>query len=81
VLTDAVTGEISVGCKAAQSLDVFRRWIEDGVTECSQLAEEMRVSKGTISKWAKKAMNEGWLEKNGREYVIVEAGNKGNENA
>ena len=80
VVTDPVTGEISVGCKAAQSLNVFRRWIEDGVTECGQLAEEMRVSKGTISKWAKKAMNEGWLDKNGRGYVIIETGNKGNEN-
>ncbi len=80
VVTDPMTGGISVACKAAQSLDVFRRWIEDGVKECGQLAEEMRVSKGTISKWAKKAMNEGWLDKNGREYVIIETGNKGNEN-
>jgi hypothetical protein len=80
VVTDLVTCGISVACKAAQSLDVFRRWIEDGVTECGQLAEEMRVSKGTISKWAKKAMSEGWLDKNGREYVIIESGNKGNEN-
>ena len=30
------------------------------------------MSKGTISKWAKKAMNEGWLRKKGREYVFVE---------
>jgi AAA domain len=84
VVTDMVTGEISVACKAAHSLEVLRRWIEDGVTECSQLAEEMRVSKGTISKWATKAMKEGWLEKKSREYVIIETGNKngneGNEN-
>lgn len=73
VVTDQVTGEVSVGCKPAQTMDVFRRWIEDGVTECGQLAEEMQVSKGTISKWAKKAMNEGWLRKKGREYVFVEA--------
>jgi putative DNA primase/helicase len=72
VVTDQVTGEVSVGCKPAQTMDVFRRWIEDGVTECGQLAEEMQVSKGTISKWAKKAMNEGWLRKKGREYVFVE---------
>ena len=72
VVTDPVTGEVTVGCKPAQTMDVFRRWIEDGVTECGQLAEEMQVSKGTISKWAKKAMNEGWLRKKGREYVFVE---------
>ena len=73
VVTEQVTGEVSVGCKPAQTMDVFRRWIEDGVTECGQLAEEMQVSKGTISKWAKRAMNEGWLRKKGREYVFVEA--------
>jgi Mn-dependent DtxR family transcriptional regulator len=53
--------------------------IEDGVTECNQLAVEMRVSPGTISKLAKKAMKEGWLRKKGREYELVEDGNKGNE--
>jgi putative DNA primase/helicase len=72
VVTDPVTGEVSVGCKPAQKMDVFRRCIEDGVTENGQLAEEMQVSKGTISKWAKKAMSEGWLRKADREYVLVE---------
>ena len=72
VVTDPVTSLVTVGCKRAQTMDLFRRWIEDGVTECGQLAEEMQVSKGTISKWAKKAMNEGWLRKKGREYVFVE---------
>lgn len=80
VVTDPVTGEVSVGCKPAQTLDVLRQLIEDGVTECGQLAQEMRVTPGTISKLAKKAMKEGWLRKKGREYELVEDGNKGNEN-
>jgi hypothetical protein len=75
VMTDNSTGEISVSHKVAQSLDVFRRLIEEGVTDCTQLAEEMKVSKGQISKWAKKAMVEGWLKKDGREYALVD-GNK-----
>jgi putative DNA primase/helicase len=79
VVTDPVTGEVSVACKPAQTLDVLRQLIEDGVTECNQLAQEMRVTPGTISKWAKKAMKEGWLTKSGREYVIVETGNEVNE--
>ena len=57
-------------------MDVFRKWIEDGVTECGQLAAEMKVSAGTISKWAKKAELDGWLRKKGREYMVVE-GNEG----
>jgi len=90
LVTDTLTGEVSVGCKPAQTMDVFRQLIADGVTECNHLAGEMRVTPGTISKWAKKGMNEGWLGKKGREYVLVEgnrttsfrvvdgAGNEGN---
>ena len=74
------TGELTVGCKPAQSLVVFRRLIEGGVTECSQLAEEMRVSKGTISKWAHGAIKEGWLQKDGREYKLITGGNDGKKN-
>jgi hypothetical protein len=71
VMTDCITGEISVACKLAQSMDVFRRCIEEGVTDCTQLAEELKVSKGQVSKWAKKAIGEGWLKKQGREYALV----------
>lgn len=80
VVTDTKTGKVSVGCKPAQTMDVFRQLIEDGVTECNHLAQEMKVSPGTISKWAKKGMDEKWLEKKGREYRIVGTGNEGNEN-
>jgi hypothetical protein len=72
VVTDTATGEVNVACKIAQTMDVFRQLIEDGVTECGQLGQEMHVTPGTISKWAKKAMQQGWLRKKGREYVLVE---------
>jgi hypothetical protein len=90
-----LSGEVSVSCKVAQSMDVFRQILADGVTDCTQLAEELGVSKGTISKWATKAINQGWLKKKGREYLLVERDretsfrvvdggnqneNKGNEN-
>lgn len=80
VVTDTITGAVSIACKPAQTLDVLRQLIEAGVTECNQLAQEMRVTPGTISKWAKKAMKEGWLRKKGREYELVGDGNEGNEN-
>jgi AAA domain len=76
VTSDPETGQITVTHKQAQSLDVFRKLIEEGVTECSQLAEEMKVSKGTISKWAGKAISAGWLRKKGRDYELTE-GNEG----
>jgi AAA domain len=72
VSTDAITGEITVTHKQAQSLDVFRKLIEEGVTECGQLAEELKVSSGTISKWAHKAIQAGWLRKEGRGYALAE---------
>jgi Mn-dependent DtxR family transcriptional regulator len=52
-------------------MDVFRQLIEAGVTECNHLAGEMRVSPATISRMAKKAIDEGWLEKKRREYALV----------
>jgi len=71
IMTDPVTCEISVGYKLAQSLDVFRKCVEEGVTLCEQIAEEMKVSKGTVSKMAKKAIDQGWLRKRGREYELL----------
>jgi hypothetical protein len=79
ITTEVGSGKIRVIYKLARSLDVFRKLIEDGVTECTQLAEELKVSKGTIAKWAKKAISEGWLRKKGREYEIIEGGGDGNE--
>ncbi len=72
ITTDPITGQINVSHKLAQSMDVFRKWIEDGVTECTQLAEELKVSKGTVSKMAQKAIREGWLKKDEREYALVD---------
>jgi predicted transcriptional regulator len=43
-----------VSYKPAQSMDVFRRLIGDAVTDCETLAEELKVSKSTVAKWAKK---------------------------
>lgn len=64
VVTDPMTAEVSIGCKPAQTLDVLRQLIEDGVTECNQLAQEMRVTPGTISKWAKGPWKRaGWEKK------------------
>src|SRR5260370_16494307 len=65
-------GGVSISHKQAQSLDVFRQLIEEGVTECGQIAQEMKVSPATVSRFAKKAIDCAWLKKQGREYVIAE---------
>ena len=64
------SGLITVTHQAAHGTNILRRLIEEGITECSELAEELKVSKGTVSKWAHKGINEGWLVKEGRCYAL-----------
>jgi AAA domain/CHC2 zinc finger len=72
IVTDMATSEVSVGCKPAQTMDVFLGLIEDGVTECSEIAEEMKVSKASVSRMAKQAMKSKKIIKVGREYFLAE---------
>ena len=53
--------------------DDFRKCIEDGLSYASDIAKEMGVSRGQVSKLAAKAIKDGWLKKKGREYIIVSA--------
>jgi hypothetical protein len=59
-----------VGWKKMSTAQIFRQWIEDGVTSAKDIAEEMGISKGQVSKLAKKAITDGWLKKHGRDYAL-----------
>ncbi len=72
LVIDEASGIVTISHKQAQTADVFRRLIEDGVTECNQIAQEMKVSSATVSRFAKKAIDAGWLRKVKREYVLAE---------
>ena len=52
--------------------EVFKEWIRDGLTSCSEIAEEMGLSKGQVSKMAKRAEREGWLRIEGRSYHLTD---------
>jgi hypothetical protein len=67
-------GEVSITHKAADALDVFRQIIADGVTDCTQIAQEMHVSPATVSRFAKKGIDAGWLKKRGRNYEVIPTG-------
>jgi hypothetical protein len=68
-----LNGGVSIGHKQAQTLDVFRRIIEAGVTKPIEIAKEMKLPDYTVSRMAKKASDAGWLRKSKRgEYEIVE---------
>jgi putative DNA primase/helicase len=66
-------GEIRarVSWKKLSTLEVFRQWVESGLTKASDIAEEMQISTGQISKLAKKGITAGWLKKDGREYALI----------
>ncbi len=60
-----------VNWKKISTAQIFQQWIEDGVTSAKDIAEEMGISKGQVSKLAKRAMTDGWLKKDGRDYALT----------
>ena len=60
-----------VSWKKMSTAQNFRQWIEDGVISASDIAEEMGISKGQVSKLAKRGIAEGWLKKEGRDYALT----------
>jgi hypothetical protein len=78
--TDLASGEVRRAHKVADNLDVLRQMVGAGIGRCNELAEEMDVSPGQVSKLAKRAMDAGWLKMgSGRAYCLVEAPGTGNE--
>lgn len=51
--------------------DLFRKSIEEGLRTASEIAQEIGVSRGQVSRQATKAIKDGWLKKKGREYVLA----------
>ena len=65
------TGVVEITTCEASNMDVFLQWVADGLTGAEDIAREMDVTKGTVSKWARKAMEAGKLKKEGRDYALV----------
>ena len=64
-------GRIAASWKRLSIFELFRQCIEDGLTTATDIAAEMEISKATASRLAAKAIKEGWLKKDGRDYAIV----------
>jgi len=56
--------------KKAENVDVFRQHLEDGLNSATEIAEEMGVTKGYLSKLAKRAANEGRLSISKGKYKL-----------
>ena len=61
---------VRVSFKETSSDDVIVSWVRDGLTSASDIAAEMGVTKGTISKRAARLVERGRLEKKGRDYIL-----------
>jgi DNA-binding IclR family transcriptional regulator len=51
-------------------MDMVLKWVGNGLTSCSEIAEEMGLSKGAVSKMATKLIELGRLKMNGRQYAL-----------
>jgi putative DNA primase/helicase len=63
---------LRVEYQAASPLFVFIQWVNAGLSTCTDIAIEMDVSKGYISRLAKKAISLGRIKMNGRNYLPFE---------
>jgi hypothetical protein len=76
LVTENSNAKVTISCEKTQSLEVFMQLIMDGVTDCAEIADEMKVSKGTVSKWAKKMMDAGRLKKTNRKRYELNDGSE-----
>ena len=60
------SGRCEVVFRKASGLEVFLQWLRDGLDACKDIAEAMGVSKGTVSKLAKRAEAAGRIHNNGQ---------------
>jgi ABC-type iron transport system FetAB ATPase subunit len=62
----------TVTSKALSIMDDFRQCIEIGLTGATEIAEELGISTGQVSKLARTGIKAGWLKKVGREYALTQ---------
>jgi hypothetical protein len=64
-------GKVSISTKEADGLAVMIEWVRDGLTGAREIAAEMGMSPGAVSKMAKRAIEAGRLRKEGRGYALA----------
>jgi hypothetical protein len=63
-------GDVEISAKQADGIDMVLQWVRDGLTSCSEIAEDMGLSKGAVSKMATKLAELGRLKTKGRQYAL-----------
>ena len=62
---------LTVGCERHSDVDALVDLVKGGMTSAKEIAAELGVSPGTVSKWARKAEDSGRIKIEGRKYVPV----------
>ena len=70
IFTDPKTGWTSVTHQPASGEDALLAWVRDDVTGCNDIAREMGLTPGTVSKMAKALIEAGKVVKKGRDYAL-----------
>jgi hypothetical protein len=65
-----IDGSVKVQTEETSTDDVIVQWVRDGLSSASDIAAEMGMTKGSISKRAARLMKAGRLEKEGRGYKL-----------
>ena len=60
--------QTQVTYRVMAAIDVFKQLVADGLTKCADIAAEMEVSKGYVSKLARQGERAGWLTIAGGTY-------------
>jgi RecA-family ATPase/biotin operon repressor len=63
-------GKVSLEIQQADADEVLLQWVRDGLTSATEIAEELGLSKGQVSKRASRLIAEGRLVKSGRGYAL-----------
>jgi putative DNA primase/helicase len=63
-------GTVKIKTEEASSDDVIVQWVRDGLSSASDIAAEMGISKGMVSRRAARLIEAGRLEKQGRGYKL-----------
>lgn len=70
VLQTQPNGDVEISSKQADGIDMVLQWVWTGLTSCFEIAEEVALSKGAVSRMAKKLVKAGRLKSNGRQYAL-----------
>ena len=63
-------GKTTITTKEADGMAVLIEWVRDGLTSATEIAKEMGLSTGQVSKMANRAIEAGRLKKQGRGYAL-----------